>query len=109
LPHIVRPAGEVVISMRPVSVFANGPGSEIGLLRAELQGRWRQAGRAVMVLLGRRCAADFTACRFSPPCRHHHGCKQAEGWRLEQPEPVSWPGARPRAGPTPPPPPGTSA
>jgi hypothetical protein len=20
-------------------------------------------------------------------CRHHHLCKQAEGWRLEQPEP----------------------
>ena len=37
--------------MRPVSVFANGPGSEIDLLRAELQGRWRQAGRTVMMLL----------------------------------------------------------
>ena len=22
-----------------------------------------------------------------PLCRHHHRCKQAEGWRLEQPEP----------------------
>jgi hypothetical protein len=20
-------------------------------------------------------------------CRHHHRCKQAEGWQLEQPEP----------------------
>ena len=40
--------------MRPVSVFAKGPGSEIDLLRAELQGRWRQAGRAVMVLLSLR-------------------------------------------------------
>src|SRR5690242_10321639 len=37
--------------MRPVSVFANGPGSEIEQLRTELQGRWRQAARAVMVLL----------------------------------------------------------
>src|SRR5580693_7817641 len=37
--------------MRPVSVFAKGPGSEIEQLRAELHGRWRQAGRAVMVLL----------------------------------------------------------
>src|SRR5207248_6947479 len=37
--------------MRPVSVFANGPGSEIDLLRAELQGRWRQPARAVMILL----------------------------------------------------------
>ena len=54
MPHIVHPAGEVVISMRPVSVFAKGPGSEIEQLRAELQGRWRQAARAVMVLLSLR-------------------------------------------------------
>src|SRR6201996_881197 len=45
------PAGEVVISMRPVSVFANGTGSEIEQLRGDLHGRWRQAARAVMVLL----------------------------------------------------------
>src|SRR5690348_17073435 len=51
LPHIVRPAGEVVISMRPVSVFASGPGSEIEQLREELHGRWRQATRTVMILL----------------------------------------------------------
>jgi hypothetical protein len=37
--------------MRPVSVFAKGPGCEIAQLRAELQGRWRQPTRAVMVLL----------------------------------------------------------
>lgn len=37
--------------MRPVSVFAKGPGSEIEQLRAQLQGQWRQAARAVMVLL----------------------------------------------------------
>ena len=37
--------------MRPVSVFANGPESEIGQLRGDLHGRWRQATRAVMVLL----------------------------------------------------------
>ena len=48
-PH--PPAGEVVISMRPVSVFANGPESEIGRLRSDLHGRWRHATRAVMVLL----------------------------------------------------------
>jgi transposase len=45
------PAGEVVISMRPVSVFANSPGSEIERLEADLRGRWREAARAVMVLL----------------------------------------------------------
>jgi len=48
---IVHPPGEVVVSMRPVSVFAKGPGSEIEQLRSDLQGRWRQATRAVMVLL----------------------------------------------------------
>jgi len=37
--------------MRPVSVFAKGPGSEIDRLEAELRGRWRQATGAVMVLL----------------------------------------------------------
>jgi len=37
--------------MRPVSVFAKGPGGEIGQLEADLRGRWRQATREVMVLL----------------------------------------------------------
>ena len=37
--------------MRPVCVFAVGPGSEIEQLRVSLRGRWRQAARAVMVLL----------------------------------------------------------
>ena len=40
--------------MRPVSVFANGPGSEIDCLEADLRGRWREAARAVMVLLSLR-------------------------------------------------------
>ena len=40
------PAGEVVISMRPVSVFANGPGSELEQLQADLRSRWREAARA---------------------------------------------------------------
>jgi transposase len=37
--------------MRPVSVFANAPAREIKQLRDDLRGRWRQAARAVMVLL----------------------------------------------------------
>ena len=37
--------------MRPVSVFAKGPAGEIEQLRGDLHGRWRQAGRTVMVLL----------------------------------------------------------
>jgi hypothetical protein len=31
---------------------------------------------------GRTCE-----CNLAPLCRHHHRCKQAEGWWLEQPEP----------------------
>jgi hypothetical protein len=44
-----------------------------------------------------RCDVDHTVpyhlggrtclCNLAPLCRHHHRCKQAEGWRLEQPEP----------------------
>uniref|UniRef100_UPI00260E8111 HNH endonuclease signature motif containing protein n=1 Tax=Trebonia sp. TaxID=2767075 RepID=UPI00260E8111 len=26
-------------------------------------------------------------CELAPLCRRHHRCKQAPGWRLEQPEP----------------------
>jgi hypothetical protein len=37
--------------MRPVSVSANGPAGEIEQLEASLHGRWRQATRAVMILL----------------------------------------------------------
>jgi hypothetical protein len=40
--------------MRPVSMFANGPGGEIEQLEADLHGRWRQAARAVIVLLSAR-------------------------------------------------------
>jgi transposase len=45
------PADEVMISMRPVSAFANSPGSEIERLEADLRGWWREAARAVIVLL----------------------------------------------------------
>jgi Domain of unknown function (DUF222) len=31
---------------------------------------------------GRTCE-----CNLAPLCRHHHRCKQADDWRLEQPEP----------------------
>jgi hypothetical protein len=44
-----------------------------------------------------RCDLDHTRpwdqggttceCNLAPLCRHHHRCKQAQGWRLEQPEP----------------------
>jgi hypothetical protein len=44
-----------------------------------------------------RCDLDHTTphhqggrtceCNLAPLCRHHHRCKQAEGWRLDQPVP----------------------
>ena len=44
-----------------------------------------------------RCDLDHTIawdqggqtceCDLAPLCRHHHKCKQAHGWQLEQPEP----------------------
>jgi hypothetical protein len=44
-----------------------------------------------------RCDLDHTdphhdggltcECNLAPLCRHHHRCKQADGWRLEQPRP----------------------
>ncbi len=44
-----------------------------------------------------RCDLDHTVawdkggmtceCGIAPSCRHHHRCKQAEGWQLAQPEP----------------------
>jgi Domain of unknown function (DUF222) len=32
-------------------------------------------------------AGPTDECNLSPPCRRHHRCKQAPGWKLEQPEP----------------------
>jgi Domain of unknown function (DUF222) len=44
-----------------------------------------------------RCDLDHTTawdhggltceCDLAPLCRHHHRCKQAQGWQLDQPEP----------------------
>lgn len=51
MPSSSAQPGGVVISMRPVSVFANGPGSESEQPEAGLRGQWRQATWAVMVLL----------------------------------------------------------
>jgi hypothetical protein len=38
-------------------------------------------------VLFRQFKAYVCACDHNPLCRHHHRCKQAEGWWLEQPEP----------------------
>jgi len=52
LPNIVLPPGEVVVSMRPVCVFANGPGSAMERLRSGLRGRG-----------GRGCGRWWCCCR----------------------------------------------
>ena len=36
---------------------------------------------------GQARGSDRYIWRNAPPCRHHHRCKQAEGWQLAQPEP----------------------
>lgn len=82
--HIIRPVGEVVISMGPVGVFANRPGSEIEQLQASPHGRWRQATRAVMVLLSAHGLplaqiADLPDCH-RPPCTTGSAGSTLRGW-----------------------------
>jgi hypothetical protein len=55
-------------------------------------GRDRGQDEAVTVdkLDGNGAAATSEMCHFGknmPLCRHHHKCKQRDGWTLEQPEP----------------------
>ena len=64
-----------------------------------------------------RCDLDHTIpwdqggltceCDLAPLCRHHHRCKQAEGWQLSMPEPgeLVWIFPRPAAAIPPHPPP----
>jgi hypothetical protein len=71
--------------MRPVSVFAKGPGSGIEQLETELRGRWRQATRAVMVLLSLHGLppaqiAALLDCH-PPPCAAGSADSTARGWR----------------------------
>jgi hypothetical protein len=49
--HIVPPPGEVVVSMRPVSVFAKGLGCEIEQVRGDLHGRWRQVWQGMGIMM----------------------------------------------------------
>jgi hypothetical protein len=54
--------------MRPVSVFADGPDAGAERLRAQLRGQWRQAARAVMVLLPLH---ELPADRIAEPLECH--------------------------------------
>jgi hypothetical protein len=66
-------------------------------LRHLVKTRSPQCGFPGCRLPARRCDDDHTIpyhkggktceCNLYPLCRHHHQCKQAPGWHLEQPEP----------------------
>ena len=47
-----------------------------------MPGNWH-----VRFLGGRDAATRPGYPTLAPLCRHHHRCKQAEGWQLDQPEP----------------------
>ena len=82
--------------MRPVSVFANGPASEIEQLRAGLRGQWRQATRAVMVLLSLHGLAPAQIAELldchPATVRRWIGRFSSEGWQ-------GWPTGRGAGGP----------
>ena len=69
----------------PVSVFAKGSASEVEQLGAGLRGRWREAARAVMVLLSLHglAAAQTQSCWIATPPRWAAGSagSTARGWR----------------------------
>ena len=103
--------GSVPVSKNPMAPVARGPcdhaHAEIGyhpsrglahLIRAR-NGRCTAPGCSRPAA---RCDLDHTVpwdqggitceCGLAPLCRHHHRAKQAEGWRLDQPEPgvLTW-------------------
>lgn len=62
--RITRPARDLVIRMRLVSVFANGLGSELEQLKGDLRSLWRQASRTVMAI---RCWS-LPSLGLAPDC-----------------------------------------
>jgi len=102
-PHAAAALRALKVTFRPV---IRGPCDH-----AQAEPRYRP-GRVLRHLVGARntrctapgcgqpaarCDLDHTTpwhqggltcpCDLAPLCRHHHRCKQAEGWWLEQPEP----------------------
>jgi len=49
--------------------------------------RWVGDVRAGWGTSWREFADGTYECQRDPLCRHHHWCKQAEGWLLKQPRP----------------------
>ena len=82
--------------MRPVSVFANGSDCEIEQLKTDLHGRWRQATRAVMVLLSLHGSAPAQIAELldchPATCAAGSAGSTTRGWQ-------GWPTGRGAVGP----------
>ena len=74
--HRYRPSRKLrhLIKARNATCTATGCGRRAASCDLDHTGPHHQGGRTC-------------ECNLAPLCRHHHRCKQAEGWWLEQPEP----------------------
>jgi hypothetical protein len=102
-PPGTGPPGSLAVTMTPVTRGpCDHPHAEIGYHPSRKLAHQIRARSATCTAPGcrrpaARCDLDHThawdqggltcECNGAPLCRHHHRCKQAEGWRLEQPEP----------------------
>jgi hypothetical protein len=71
-----HPTRTLVHLVRARNATCTAPGCSRPAIRCDLDHTtaWDKSGRTC-------------ECNLAPLCRHHHRCKQAEGWRLAQPEP----------------------
>ena len=66
--------------------------ASVAVFRARCPGSARDTagtGRHLAGSIRRQRVRSYVRCyeNHVPLCRHHHRCKRAEGWHLEQPEP----------------------
>jgi Domain of unknown function (DUF222) len=71
-----HPSRKLIHLVRARSATCTAPGCRRPAVRCDLDHThaWDEGGRTC-------------ECNLAALCRHHHRCKQAGGWRLEQPEP----------------------
>jgi Domain of unknown function (DUF222) len=105
-PGTGPPGGPAALLKTPVIAVARGPcdhaHAEVGYHPSRKLAHLIRARSATCTAPGCRrpavrCDLDHThpwddggatcECNLAALCRHHHRCKQAEGWTLEQPEP----------------------
>jgi hypothetical protein len=74
--HRYRPGRELQHLVRARNARCTAPGCGRPAARCDLDHTdpWHHGGKTC-------------PCNLAPLCRHHHRCKQAQGWWLEQPEP----------------------